>query len=451
VIDAAIVLAFLGACLALGARARRTEDLEGWILAGRTLTLPVFVATLVPTFYGGVLGIGEFTWSAGLSNWTVMALPYYVFAGLYAVLLAGRVRTTAGLTIPDHLESAYGRPTALMGALLVFILASPADELLMAGSLLGHMTGLSTAAASCVAAVVALALIWRGGLRSDAAANRLQFVVMFAGFSLIIPFAWLAVGSPVAMAQKLPAGHMSWTGGLGWPKLIGWWLIAVWTIVDPSFHQRCAAAESPEVARRGILISIAFWALFDVMTTTAGLYARAALPALGDPTLAFPLLADAVMPPVARGLFIAGVSASLFAALQGTALLAAACLGKARLRAGLVATMILSYALSRLVPSIVGLWYAVGSAAIPGLLLPMLGVYLPGMRVPGNWAAASSAAGWLVSLSWVVAARITNTTPLGVEPMYPGLFVSGALWAAGYVSSTRTVTIAPSSTPQAPQ
>jgi hypothetical protein len=88
---------------------RREEDLAGWILAGRALTLPVFVATLVPTFYGGVLGIGEFTWSAGLSNWAVMALPYYAFAGLYAVFLAGRVRVTPGLTIPDHLEAVAER------------------------------------------------------------------------------------------------------------------------------------------------------------------------------------------------------------------------------------------------------------------------------------------------------------------------------------------------------
>lgn len=450
-IDAVIVAGFLAACLALGARVRREEDSEGWILAGRALTLPVFVATLVPTFYGGVLGIGEFTWSAGLSNWTVMALPYYVFAGLYAAFLAGRVRMTAGLTIPDHLESAYGRRMALMGALLVFVLASPADELLMAGSLLGHLTGLSTAAASAVAAVFALALTWRGGLRSDTAANRLQFVAMFAGFALIIPFAWHAVGSPAAMAARLPAGHMSWTGGMGWAKLIGWWLIAIWTIVDPSFHQRCAAAQSPAVARKGILISIAFWAVFDLLTTTAGLYARAALPVLGNPTLAFPLLADAVMPPVARGLFFAGISASLFAALQGTAMIAAACLGKSRIRAGLIATMILSYVLSRLVPSIVGLWYTVGSAAIPGLLLPMLGVYVPAIRVPGKWAFASSAAGWLVSLAWVVAAHMKGAAPLGVEPMFPGLLVSGALWAAGYFSSTRTVTTAPSSTPHAPQ
>jgi len=435
-IDSLIVAGFLAACLWLGARARRAEDLEGWILAGRALTLPLFVATLVPTFYGGVLGIGEFTWGGGLSNWTVMALPYYVFAALYAVFLAGRVRTTAGLTIPDHLESAYGRPMALMGALLVFILASPADELLMAGTLLGHLTGLPAEAASAIAAFLALALIWRGGLRSDAEANRLQFVAMFAGFALIIPFAWKAVGDPAAMIAKLPQGHLSWTGGLSPAKLIGWWLIAVWTIVDPSFHQRCAAAESPAVARRGILISIGFWAVFDLMTTTAGLYARAALPSLGNPTLAFPLLADAVLPPIARGLFFAGVSASLFAALQGTAMLAAACLGKTRLHAGLIATMVLSYILSRVVPSVTGLWYAVGSATIPGLLLPMLGVYLPALRVPGRWAAASSAAGWLVSLAWVAAGSIKNATPFGVEPMFPGLAVSGALWVAGYFSST---------------
>ena len=444
-IDTAIVTGFLAACLMLGARARREEDIEGWILAGRSLTLPVFVATLVPTFYGGVLGIGELTWSAGLSNWTVMALPYYVFAGLYALFLAGRVRVTPGLTIPDHLESAYGRPMALIGALLVFMLARPADELLMAGSLLNHLTGLPTAAAAAAAAVLILALIWRGGLRSDAAANRLQFVVMFAGFALIIPFAWRALGSPAAMAAKLPAGHLSWTGEMSPAKLIGWWLIAMWTIVDPSFHQRCAAAQSPAVARKGILISIGFWTAFDLMTTTAGLYARAALPVIENPTLAFPLLADAVMPPIARGLFFAGISASLFAALQGTALIAAACLGKSRLRAGLLATMIASYVLSRLVPSVVGLWYAVGSAVIPGLLLPMLGIYVPALRVPGKWAVASSLAGWLISLAWVAVARIKGEPPLGLEPMFPGLALSGILWAAGYASSTRTVHATPSS------
>ena len=451
-IDGFIVAVFLAACLWLGARERREESTMGWILAGRALTLPLFVATLVPTFYGGVLGIGEYTWTAGLSNWTVMALPYYLFAGLYALFLAERVRLAPGLTIPDHLESAYGRPTALMGAFLIFVLASPADELLMAGTLLGHITGLSAGTAAAGAGLLALVLIWRGGLSSDASANRLQLIVMFVGFALILPFAWRAIGSPAHLAETLPAGHLSWTGGLGFGKLLGWWLIAVWTIVDPSFHQRCAAAESPTVARRGILISIVFWVVFDLMTTMAGLYARAALPALDSPILAFPRLADAVLPPVARGIFFAGIASSLFAALQGTAMIAAACLGKSRLRLGLVLTMLFSYGLSRLLPSVVGLWYAVGSAAIPGLLAPMLGVYAPRWRVPGPWALASSVSGWAVALVWVFATRLHGEPPLGLEPMFPGLIASACIWTAGfYVSSARTAQAAPNNTPHAPQ
>ena len=448
-IDALIVALWLAAGFALALRARRQEGLTDYVLASRALTLPAFVATLVPTFYGGVLGIGEFTWLGGLSNWTVMAAPYYVFAGLYAFFLAGRVRAEPGLTIPDHLEPAYGKTMALLGALLVFILACPADEMLMAGTLLSHLTGIAPLAAALIAASIATALVWRGGLPSDVAANRLQLVGMYAGFALILPFCFWKLGGPAAMAAQLPIGHLSWTGGLGPWKLIGWWLVAVWTIVDPAFHQRCAAAESPAVARRGIFISIGFWAVFDLMTTMAGLYARVAVPSLDNPTLAFPRLADAVLPPVARGLFFAGAASSLFAALQATTLLSAASLGKdgagrgwgadeetARrwTRLALPVTALLSVLLARLVPSVAGLWYAVGSACIPGLLLPMLGVYYPRLRAPGGWAAASSVAGFALSLAWVCAAQKTGAAPLGLEPLYPGLAAAAALWTAGLLS-----------------
>jgi SSS family solute:Na+ symporter len=475
VIDIAVVAVFLAASLALGARARRDGGgLDDYVLASRALTLPQFVATLVPTFYGGVLGIGEFTWTSGLSNWTTQALPYYAFAALYAVWLAERVRLEPGRTIPDHLDAAYGTRAAVVGAALVFLLACPADEVLMAGALASNLCGVGLWTAAAAAVVAAIALVWRGGLRADVAANRLQIVVMFAGFALVLPFALRAVGGPAALAARLPPGHLTWLGGIGVWKAAGWWLIAVWTIVDPSFHQRCAAAASPAVARRGILVSIGFWAVFDLMTTTAGLYARAALPSLGNATLAFPRLADAVMPHVARGFFYAGLSASIFAALQAKSLLSAVSLGQdlggrlpganpaaapARVRAGLVAAGLLAFALARLVPSVVDLWYAIGSAVIPGLLLPMLGVYLPRWRVKPAWAVAASLSGFAASLAWVVAARLSGgDPPLGLEPPFPGLLVSALVWGAGLLaaggaqpSRSAAARQAPTMTPQQPQ
>lgn len=464
-LDLLLVAAFLAAAVGLGALARRREGLEDYVLASRALTLPQFVATLVPTFYGGVLGVGEFTWTSGLSNWTTQALPYYVFAAVYALLLAERVRLNPGLTIADHLEGAYGRRAALLGAALVFLLAAPADEVLMAGTLLAHLSGLGTWTAAALAAAAATVLLWRGGLRADVSANRLQIVVMFAGFALILPFAVRAVGGPHALAAKLPPGHLSWTGGLSPWRILGWWLIAVWTIVDPSFHQRCAAAESPRAARAGILVSIGFWMVFDLMTTAAGLYARAALPTLDRATLAYPLLADAVMPAFARGLFFAGLAASIFAALQAKSLLAAVSLGRdfagraspadaeraqGRVRAALVVSALAAFALARLVPSVVDLWYAVGSAVIPGLLLPMLGVYFPRARARGDWAAAAGLAGFATSLAWVVAARRLGAPPLGLEPPFPGLAVSALVWTAG-LYPTAAAQQAPTITPQQPQ
>lgn len=447
-IDLAVVGAVLACVIGLGTwgARRRREGLADYVLASRTLTLPMFVATLVPTFYGGVLGIGEFTWRNGLSNWLVMALPYYVFAGFYALFLAGRVRLEPGLTIPDHLENAYGKATAVWAAFLVFLLASPADELLMVGTLLSHLTGLALLPSMVLAAAAGLGLLLRGGLRSDVWANRLEFVLMFGGFFLILPFAWTKIGGPGELARTLPPTHLSLAAGLSPPQIIGWWLIAVWTLVDPAFHQRCAAAQDPATARKGILISIGFWALFDLMTTAAGLYARAALPDLESPLLAFPLLADRLLPPVARGIFFAALASSILAALQGQSLLSAVSLGKDGLgrvlgaseasaenwtRACLILTGILGLGLALALPSVVGLWYAVGSAVIPGLLLPLLGVYFPRLRVSAPWALAASLSGWAVATAWVVCGQRLERNPLGLEPMFPGLLLSGLIWAAG--------------------
>lgn len=446
--DLTVVLAYLGAVAAAGllaARARRS-GMADYVLAGRALTLPSFVATLVPTFYGGVLGIGEFTWQSGLSNWLVMGAPYYFFAALYAWLLAGKVRVAEGLTIPDHLERAYGRPMALFAALLVFVIACPSDELLMTGSLLSHLTGLSLPTMMGASALLGLGLLSRGGLRSDVWANRLQILVMFGGFFLVLPYARERAGGWSELAAAVPAGHLSLTGGLPPLRILAWWLIALWTLVDPAFHQRCAAAADPATARRGILVSIAFWALFDVMTTTAGLYARALEPDLARPLLAFPVLADKVLPPFLRGLFFAGLLSSMLAALQGTSLLSAVAFGRDGLgrwrgaseveqerwtRAGLWVTGLCALALAWALPSVVGLWYAVGSAVIPGLLLPLLGVYFPRLRVSPTTALASSLGGTGLSLAWLLCQQLTGEPPLGLEPMFPGLGLSCALWLAG--------------------
>src|SRR5712691_11870937 len=93
-----------------------------YLVAGRRVTLPAFVATLVATWYGGILGVGEYSYRYGISNWLVFGLPYYLGALLFALLFAKRARQVALYTIPDLLDRHYGRGPALAGALAVFVI-----------------------------------------------------------------------------------------------------------------------------------------------------------------------------------------------------------------------------------------------------------------------------------------------------------------------------------------
>lgn len=451
--DLALIGLYTAAVLVIGfLSARRGAKEVEYLLAGRSLTTPVFVMTLVSTWYGGILGVGEFSYLYGISNWVVQGVPYYFFAILFAFLLAKRIRQTEFATIPDKLEAAYDRKTALLGSGLTFLLMSPAPYVLMIGILLQMVTGWSLAVCVCAGTGATVVYLFSGGFRADINTDIFEFFMMFAGFAVILPFCVLKFGGWEFIAGHVPAAHLTWDGGNSLQFVLVWFLIALWTLVDPSFHQRCYAAASGEVARKGILISVGFWLLFDAMTATAGLYARAAIPRMEQPVMAYPLLAELTLPPVAKGMFYVGMLATIMSTLNTLAFVSATTLGRdivARARGrlgqppvlswirwGLLAMAILSVALALLIPSVIRLWYTLGTVIVPGLLVPLVSSYFEQWKTTASFAFASMLGGWLVSLGWMIAGWTdamgsSAGYPLGIEPMIPGLFVSLGVWGVG--------------------
>jgi len=457
--DGAVILLFFASVVAVGFLTRRASERDvDFLLAGRSLTIPVFVMSLVSSWYGGILGVGEFTYRYGLSNWFLQGVPYYVFAVVFAFLLARRIRATDLISIPDKLHRSYGRPTALLGSLLTFILMTPAPYVLMVGVLIELVTGWPTAVAVALGTLASTAYLVTGGFRSDVNTNVLEFFVMFLGFGVILPFAVSAYGGLPFIASHVPPAHMTWNGGAPLQFVIVWFFIALWTLVDPSFHQRCYAARTGDVARRGILIAVVFWIIFDAMTTAAGLYARAVLPPLGDPVMAYPLLAEKLLPPLAKGMFYAGMLAAIMSTLNSQSFVASMTLGRdiaARLRGrlgeepaarpvrwGLLLTAAISVVLALAIPSVVKLWYTIGTVVIPGLLLPLLASYSAKLRPGPRTAFAAMALGWCVSLGWLAAGwskemGSTEHYPLGIEPMYAGIAASAAAWCVGRIAGEK--------------
>jgi SSS family solute:Na+ symporter len=427
-----------------------------YLVAGRRVTLPALIATLVATWYGGILGVGEYAYRYGISNWLVFGVPYYLGALLFALLFARRAREAALYTLPDLLERHYGRAAAFAGACLVFLTTAPAAYVLMLGTLFSAMSGLPLVPCILAAGVLSVFYIDRGGLRTVVLTDQVQFVLMYAGFAVLLVTLVARHGGIGFLQAALPAEHFAWHGGNPAQAVVVWYFIALGTLVEPAFWQRAFAARDPAVARRGVLWSIGFWAVFDFMTTACGMYAAALLPRLADPVFAFPELARVTLPPAALGLFYLAMIATVMSTIDSYGFLAATTFGRdfvwrlrragdesripAYSRIGLWLATAFAATLAIARQSVVDLWHDIGSVTTPALLLPVGTALLGRGRLSQSWTLAAMAAAFAVSLTWVLAKALSRGAdyPASIEPIYAGLATSLLAYAAGWIRSGRS-------------
>jgi SSS family solute:Na+ symporter len=441
-------------------RLGRSAPALEYLVAGRRVTLPALVATLVTTWYGGILGVGEYSWRYGISNWLVFGVPYYIGALLFALLFARRAREEALYTLPDLLDRHYGKGPALMGALSVFIVAAPAAYVLMLGTLFSAMFRLPLIPCVIAASLFSVFYIYNGGLRTVVFTDQVQFVLMYAGFFVMAAFLVVRNGGLGFLETHLPATHWSWNGGLPAASVLVWYLIALSTLVDPGFWQRAFAARDPKVAKRGVLISIVCWIVFDFLTTMTGLYARALLPHLAQPVFAYPELARITLPPVALGLFYLAMIATVMSTIDGYGFIAATTIGRDviwRLRGesgeqsltresqlGLWIAATFATVLAIREQSVVDLWHDLGSITTPTMLLPVATALMRRGRLGARATLIAMLLPFFTSLIWVIGRRATagagGAAPIGIwsiEPIYVGLAASLLVYAPSWALPSR--------------
>ncbi|MFN3822139.1 MAG: sodium:solute symporter, partial [bacterium] len=321
-----LYLAFLG-FITGGFLKRPRKDIADYLVAGRRLTLPSLIATTVSSWYGGILGVGEYAYKYGISMWLVFGIPYYLSAAIFALWIADKANQSRLLTIPDQLRLIYGETVASLGAIQVFIKNVPAAYFLMLGTLAHMVLGIPLLWGVVLGALLSTAYVWVGGFRGDVRTDWLQFFLMYSVFSLMVVLLVHNYGGWEWIKKHIPPEHLVWHGGRSTTYILSWYLIALGALVEPTFYQRAYAAKSPKLARKGFLWCIPFWAWFDFMTTTTGLYARSILgPTLQGPD-AFPRLGDHLLPYGVKGLFLVGLIATIQSTADSNTLVAASAQG----------------------------------------------------------------------------------------------------------------------------
>ena len=422
-------------------KSSRKDNDKDFILAGRKLSLPGLVATLVATWYGGILGVGENTYNYGIQTWFIFALPYYVFGLVFAFFLAPKIRDLPHRSIPDHFMHHFGHNAGIVSAVLILILASPAPYILSLGILLRHSIGWSLESAILISTALSLVYIWHGGFRSVVRTDILQFVSMFAGFILLLVFAWNLNDAPLSLKSALPERYFDPTGGNSVQYILVWFFIAMWTFIDPGFYQRTAASCSPETAKKGILISICFWFIFDILTVTTALYAVALFPHK-EAAMAYPELAFNILPPFVYGIFLIGLFSTIMSTIDSNGLISAITFGRDILlriqkkdeqgnetqyiRKGLIVMAFIAVLLALSIPSVVQLWYVIGSIIVPGILLPFLMTFTQ-INLNSRGIIPTIILPVVVAIFWFLYGHFSGHYPMEIEPFYPGLLSSGVL------------------------
>ncbi|RPH94285.1 sodium:solute symporter family protein [candidate division KSB1 bacterium] len=428
-------------------RSRKVKAAEDFLLAGRRLSAPAFIMSLASAWYGGILGISEYSFTYGLSNWFVFGLPYYLHAALFAVFLSKRARHSRLSSIPDKLEESYGKNAARVGALTIFLTTMPAAYLLMLGKLLAWIFGWSYPTALVAGTILSTVYIYFGGLRSVTGTDTLQFVLMYAGFVMMVIVLYNNFGGLEFLRAHVPRELFTPLGGQAFSAVFVWYIIASTTLVEPLFYERVYAAKSEKIVLPGILFCILFWAIFDFMTTTTGLYARALLPADTEKALAFPLLAQQLLPGAAFGLFFVALLATVMSTIDSYSFLAATALGRdliwrsgkrneqkvpTFIRRSLFAATACAFLLALASESVVSVWHGVGSVAAPVLLIPMLSAWSSRLAFARRLVVPAMISAGLAALIWRIVPVFGDCGYFfGIEPIYIGLSVSLAFYLIG--------------------
>ena len=362
-----------------GQKKRAPGDFLDQMVMGRQLSLPLFVFTLVATWYGGIFGVAEIAYSKGLFNFLTQGIFWYLSYLCFAFFILPKIKPTKYLTLPHLVAGEIGPYASKIVALLNIINLIPIAYVISLGLFIDTFFQIGFLNSSILGLLIVLSYSSWGGFRSVVYSDLIQFFVMVSSVIFILIFCIYKFGlSPL---NHLPSSYFNPLENNSWGEIFMWGLIAFGTLIDPNFYQRCYAANNPKTAKKGIVIATLIWMVFDISLTLGAMYAAALSPELDSKTAYLNFSLD-ILPVGLKGFFLAGVLATILSTLDSYLFLAGATLNhdvmKAKLKPFISIFIIATLSLilsAQFKANIKQVWSFFGGLSTSALLIPMLSFY----------------------------------------------------------------------------
>lgn len=400
------------------------------MLMGRRLTLPIFTATLVATWYGGIFGVAEIAFSSGIYNFVTQGFFWYLSYLVFAFFLVKKVTSYEAVTLPDLVGRMFGPRSEKFAAIFNIINLIPIAYCISIGLFIKMIFNIPLELATVLGVAIVLSYSLIGGFRSVVYSDIFQFGIMTSAVFMVFLFSLSTYG--LTHLQSLPAHYFHPMGTSSLSETLSWGLIAFGTLVDPNFYQRCFAAKDFTVAKNGILLATALWVLFDLSLTFGAMYAKATFPAEASSHGYF-YYALHLLPNGLRGFFLAGVCATILSTLDSYIFLAGSTFAFDLIpvkfrerpivhRLGMVSVGVVAVFFSFIFEgNIKDVWKALGSISTAALLGPILYGHISKSKVSDFTFLLGASFGAITTVTW----RLSGLkTYYQIDEIYIGVLFS---------------------------
>lgn len=322
ILDIIVCIAYFAVVISVGIFAsKKAKSKEDFLVAGRSLPLPMFTAAMAAVVIGGGCTIGGTTlaYESGIGGIWVGGM-YALSILLLAFLLRTKMSNMRILSTNEGIGIFYGPYARTVSALitLIYLFMIAVLNVVSIGTVLSIMTGLSATTSMIIGGCIIVVYITIGGMYAVAFTDIIQFIVMTVGVIVILPVLGLInVGGLSGLEANLSAESFDLTS-IGGARIIAYvFLLVPGFLVGQDIWQKAFTAKNPKVAKKGTLIASGYIFFYAIATVIIGMCVAAAANNLENSDLAFATAAATFCPGGIRGLVLAAALASIMSTANG--------------------------------------------------------------------------------------------------------------------------------------
>lgn len=330
-LDTSVILFYFLVIFAISFYVQRGQSqAEDYFLAGRNLGWFAAGASIFASNIGSEHLIGL----AGSGASSGVAVAQFEILACFALMLLGWLFApfylrTAVVTMPEFLEKRYSKQARnylTFISVLAYVLTK-ISVTIYAGAVVFETIGVPFWIGAFIVVLSTGIYTVMGGLKAVIYTDLIQLFVMVAGAILITYFGLETIGGWENVRANIPMEHLNMWKGIDHPEfpwtgiILGAPILGVWYwCTDQFVVQRILAAKNLSEARKSTLFAGYLKLLPLFIFVIPGIIAYA-LSQTGQISLikndqALPILASAVLPVGAKGLFVAGLLAALMSSLS---------------------------------------------------------------------------------------------------------------------------------------